>query len=45
VTQTAAITAGTGSEPLGTVNDRLQAPALFTGTCTFSGSDVDDTDT
>jgi hypothetical protein len=45
VKQSAAITAGTGNDPLGTLNVVLHEPLPLTGTCTFSGNEVDETDT
>jgi hypothetical protein len=45
VKHAAAISAGTGSAPPGTLNVVLHDPALLTGTWTLRGSDVDETDT
>jgi hypothetical protein len=45
VKHAARTSAGRGSAPLGTVKVVLQDPEPFTGTWTFSGNDVDETDT
>jgi hypothetical protein len=44
VKQAAAMSAGTGSDPFGTLNVVLHDPALLTGAWMLSGNDDDETD-